>query len=523
VRIACLDKSAADRVALQRRIENAYTECRSTLGHARPAAAYPISREELFVSGRPDAIAIGPSWDLERAYSLAKEAREIFPAVPILVLLSENFFSLRALRRFERVTPHVVSVGDDAIRIVHSILRMQDENESETNGELVCVSGVKGGVGATSVVSGLAHAFQAIGKSCVVIDLSPSSVFSIYMGCPRTTSVEYSSILRDAHIPDPAFLEKCLHESPNGVTFLASPAGGTETRELWLRDPSRVELSLSIVDLLREAFDVVIVDMAHSEGLLPFALNCRAGWRLLVSSNDPASVHLLSVEFKNLLQAPGDGEIKIVFNTLSERGLSFSDVRNFIAQSYHYETSEVDLCEIPFDAGAKNWIGSGNTFYTESKPTLQGLLERMCQTIMASEPLEQVPLIGSGRIVQSFKNFFNSKFLSSDRHQKRLPLLGPLSESSASTPSNPVFANTEVVGDKNQNSIGAVVDNSSAIVSEKVVALPVASARKVELSSAVGETVSAVSPPENSKSTFSAPKQSSPELLYQPPKMTCNE
>jgi len=423
MRIACVDKSAADRVDLQRLIENSYDSCRGTLGHTTTAFAFPVSKEELILGERPDAVAIGGSWELERAYSVAKEIKEVFAGIPILILLPQESFSLRALRRFERITSHVLSIEDDSIRIVHSILRMQDENQTENNtGELICVSGVKGGVGATSLVSGIAHGFQAIGKSSVVVDLSSSCVFSIYMGCQRTTSVDYASILSDGRMPDLSLIQKCLIESPNGVTFLASPAGGTEVRELWLREPSRVELTLSMIEILRESFDAVIVDIAHSEGLLPFALNCRAGSRLLVSSNDPASVHLLSVELKKILDAPGDGDIKILFNVLSDYGLSYHDVKNFIASAHDFDYSEVDLTEFPFDKTASGWIGSGNTFFTESKPSQQQVIEQLCLAIAGEAGSENIPLISENSILGSFKLFFNSKF-GAQRNQKRLPLL----------------------------------------------------------------------------------------------------
>lgn len=472
MRIACVDKSAADRVSLQRLIENAYDACRGTLGHTSAAFAFPISKDEIILGERPDAVAIGGSWELERAYSVAREIKEAYPDIPILILLPGESFSLRALRRFERITSHVLSVDDDPIRIVHSILRMQDERQSQSCGELICVSGVKGGVGATSLVSGLAHGFQAIGKTSVVVDLSSSSVFSIYMGCQRTTSVEYSSILSDGRMPDLSLIQKCLIEAPNGVSFLASPAGGTEVRELWLREPSRVELTLSMIEILRESFDVVIVDTAHSEGLLPFALNCRAGSRLLVTSNDPASVHLLSVELRNLLDAPGDGDVKIMFNALSEQGLSSHDVKNFIASAHDFEYSEVDITEFPYCRAAKAWIGSGNTFFTESKPAQQKVIEQLCEVLLSDEEVRSLPFVVENSLLGSFKSFFASKFGNPDKHQKRLPMLSAEPEVAQST----VFKNPvqDPVQDPVQKEIKPVLNeiksNNVISIAEQVVA-----------------------------------------------------
>ncbi|HQH26879.1 MAG TPA: hypothetical protein PLP17_05730, partial [Oligoflexia bacterium] len=217
---------------------------------------------------------------------------------------------------------------------------------------------------------------QAIGKNSTVLDLSPSSAFAHYMAFPKWQSPDYAAVLVDNITPDEVLVERCMATAPNGITVLLAPAGGNEIREIWLRDPSRFEITLAIVDHLLELFDVVLVDQAGAEGVLPFALNCRADCRLLIAGNDAASVHLLSAAHTQMLALPGSGCVRVLQNNVHEFGLTTDDFLDFLYLGEHFEESMMLSPSVPYESKGRHWIGTGNTFYTESGSSVQEILER---------------------------------------------------------------------------------------------------------------------------------------------------
>jgi MinD-like ATPase involved in chromosome partitioning or flagellar assembly len=382
MRIVCVDASAADRVALQRHFDTVYEACREYLGHLNLADTVPASKEELLVSSAPELIAVGSAYSIELSFSTCRDLREAFPQTPIIVFLKAEAYSLRTMRRLERVSNEIFSVDEDPIRVAHKLISISRETAGKPSGRLITVSGVKGGVGATSVVSGIAHAAEALGKSSVVIDLSESASFSHYMAASRWQSSDFAAAIVDGISPDRSLIEKCITTAPNGINLFLPPSGGTDVRELWLRSSDRFEITLSAVEILQEMFDLVIVDMAGAEGVLHFALQCRAQGKLLVTSNDPASVHLLTTKLSKLVEIPGDGTVSVLINTLVEKGLTREDVLDFLYYNEQFSDEMATLAPIPFDERARNWIGTGNSFYTESPIEIQRLLESTARELL---------------------------------------------------------------------------------------------------------------------------------------------
>jgi MinD-like ATPase involved in chromosome partitioning or flagellar assembly len=379
MKIACLDKSASDRLKLQQHFESAYEQCRTTLGHMTSAHILPLSKEETLLSTPPDVVAVGPGFPLEEAYNCCREIRETHPSAHILLFLGTETYSLRSLRRFEKAADDIFSPDEPPTRLVHILCRLQEGRNHQAGGKMLYVQGVKGGVGTTSVVSGLAHAAEALGKTAVVLDLSSSAALIHYMGAARWQSSDYATALADSLPVDPALVQRLLVTAPNGVHLLLPPAGGSEIRETWLRDVRRFECTLSIVEILKDMFDAVIVDGASSEGVLPFALAARSQTRLLVTSNDAASIHLLSRKLSEVHQMPGESPVYILGNLMLDNGLGKDDIIDFLYLNKNYNDEMTRLRPIGFDSSGKDWIGTGNTFYTESSRRTQLALE-LCLT-----------------------------------------------------------------------------------------------------------------------------------------------
>ena len=385
MKFACVDKSAASRLRLKQRLESAYEGGRTSVGHNTLAEFQLSSKEELFFRTAPAVAVVGPDFSPDEAFLCCREIRERFTDSAVILYLSAENYSLRALRRFEKVCDEVFSVDEPATRLLHVVGRLGQRQSKKQLSRLISLSGVKGGVGVTTVAAGLAHAADAQGYSAVLVDLSSSAALLHYMAAPRWQSSELATALLDGIPPDGNLVDRCIVTSANGTSLFLPPAGSAEVRELWLRDPKRLDYSLSCLEYLKDRFDFVIVDLASAEGLLPFAIQARSNIRLLVSSNDPASVHLLSRQIAECSNVPGDGETICILSMLIERGLNREDILDFLLLNKNFKDAMARLPSIPFDSRGKNWVGTGNTFFTESKRPTQTILESVVRLLISCE------------------------------------------------------------------------------------------------------------------------------------------
>ncbi|MCC6932464.1 MAG: ParA family protein [Deltaproteobacteria bacterium] len=383
MRIACVDLHPAARSNLKIFIDSLFESCRDAVGHITMANAYTSGKEELMVNSLPDVAVFQPNEDtLDNSLFLLRELSKLIPALPLIVFLEPELFTFRNLKRFEPYTTEIFSTEENSLRVIHKLSRFQTSASENRHGLLIPVVGAKGGIGATSITAALAHAAQSLGKSSVVIDLSPLASLLHYLATPRWNSSEYTSILSDNRHPDPTTVEHLLTIAPNKITALLPPTGGVEIRDFWLRDADRFELTLAIVEELQRRYDLVLVDIANVEGILPYALISRSDSTLIITSNDPASVHLLNSRLTQIAEIPGSFAIKILFNMMHKQGLNHEDIIDFLYANANFHESMTTLPDLAFDARGSRWMGTSNTFYTEScartQATLENILHQTC-------------------------------------------------------------------------------------------------------------------------------------------------
>lgn len=379
-----VDRSAGERLALQRRLEEALIECRDSVGHLASLEFVPASPEELpayldrtYLERKNLAIVFGPALGVDEMVAKSQGISQ-----PVFGLLPPEILSLRNLRRLEKCGVTVLETEDTPSRIIHTLLSAKSDNTRR--GKLVTVTGAKGGVGTSSLVAGLAHAAQMEEHSAVVVDLSRRGVLLQYLGAPRWHSPEYRSLLIELSAPSCEQVKKSVVVAPNGIEILLPPSGSLgDIRELWLRSPETLEINLALIDILLELYDVVLVDTANTDGVLSFALENRADERILVGSNDPASVHLLGGALKSAKDHLTLGGLTLVLTLLSESALSEHEILELLLAE---EDRKVRTHTIPKDRGAAGWIGTGNSIYTEGSRKLQEILRNLYCSLVNKEP-----------------------------------------------------------------------------------------------------------------------------------------
>ncbi len=387
LKIACIDKTSAARLELQSFLESAFEETRATLGHIPLGHPYPTSLKELTVSGNvPDVVVVGPQFTRDEAFHCCREIFEQFPFVARLLILPEEEYSLSSVRRFNRVATEIFAKNEPVTRLIHTFWSLIERTGHQPKGQLIVARGVKGGVGTSSLVAALCHAFEGIGKSTLIVDLSQYSALLHYAHTSQTGSPDLAELLVENKRLNKSSIQKFIVQAPNGLHFLLPPSGGRETRELWTRDPSRLDLSLSLIDFALDYYDVVIVDIANTEGILPFGISIRADSTLLITTNEPASIHLLAQTLQDLRSIPSAATINILINRFIDRGLTRSDIIDFLTPFSCFRSEFCSLPEFVPDNRGILWIGTGNTLYTEGTRKTQRTLENIALHIIETNP-----------------------------------------------------------------------------------------------------------------------------------------
>lgn len=404
--IACVDETASDRRLLVETINNAYQHCRKHVGHLDIPLARPMSVNEVLINSPQQAVVIGSRFSIEKAFLTAKSIRDQHPNQQIAVILDSNAANIMTINRFARISDAVIISNESAERLVVAIGSLVSSAGDKALGALVTVQGVKGGVGATSILTGLSQAVEAQNNKVVIVDLSRQSVVPFYLKCTRWQSADYRTALLDRYTPDLCITKKCIAQTSNGLDVLLPPAGGIETRELWLRDPDTFEISLGMINQLREIYDYVFVDLEAAEGALPLSLLTQSTSRILVSSNDHSSVHLLTNCLSQVAEIPG-GPIHIIINEVKPNGVKRKDILRVLELNDRYSDLMTLSDSICYDTEGADWIGTRNSFYVQASNRTRNILRETIFLLNKNEDdLEQIlrdRRHGSGNISKHFQ------------------------------------------------------------------------------------------------------------------------
>ncbi|MDR2338472.1 MAG: AAA family ATPase [Deltaproteobacteria bacterium] len=411
MKIVCIDKNIDYRTELKILLQSAFDSALDSLSQPQ-VDIYSLPLEELLVNSTPDVLCFYAKDKIDATLLLYKELNSVYPDIPKAVFLNEDLYNLKNLNKFESYACETFSASDKAVTIVHKLFALSKKISVTTTGALINVLGAKGGVGVSTITASLAHAFSAYGKRAIIVDLSPTGSLLHYIGSDKSNSLEYTTLLKENTLPDHIALEHLLVTAPNGITGLLSPLGGTDVRELWLRDTQRFEITLALIETLKKRFDMVLIDSNNSEGILNFALQSRANINLLITSTDPASIHQLNQTLSNLFESPGEFEVKVLINNINKSDLNKEDVLDFLWANPNYHEEIFSYPEIPFDLKGTKWIGSGNTFYTECNSKTRSCLELIAYSLLVNCGLVHEP---TEDLAQSAKTLLKNTLLPSNK------------------------------------------------------------------------------------------------------------
>lgn len=196
-------------------------------------------------------------------------------------------------------------------------------------GSIVTVCSPKGGAGVTLLTTNLATALKKkSGSSIAICELSPQcGDVTTYLNVRPQYTIR--DLLDNYERLDLSFLKGVMLPHPSGVKILASPREDQEP----LNANCLTELQ-SIFALLRQSFDIVLIDGSHTDNTLLQLALMQSDLIFLVANLDVPSLKGLIFSLNKLTKLHFDLEkIKIVMNRTNSKNQL--DVKEFEEKARH--------------------------------------------------------------------------------------------------------------------------------------------------------------------------------------------
>jgi pilus assembly protein CpaE len=265
-------------------------------------------------------VLIGPSISNEEGIDSVRTLRNEDPSL-ILIAVAEQVTSglLRAAMRAgisevieaplteEKIEEAIKQFANDVLK--RKVAAVVAPLVHKDEGQIIVVMSAKGGSGKTVVATNLAlllTRFEDKRVALVDADLQFGDVCLVLQLEPRFTLVNAA---HEMHHLDAQLLESLLTDHPSGLKVMAAPL------EPAFADDISTESLITVVTLLRETYDYVIVDTASMLDELLLSLLEKADVILQVVDMDLPSVKnaKLALETLRLLKFP-TSKVKLILN-----------------------------------------------------------------------------------------------------------------------------------------------------------------------------------------------------------------
>jgi len=384
--VAIIDALADSRVRLASTINASLSEPGLDFHLLPRISIIPLALQELKFHTAPQVIIVGPGL-IEQEITTVAAIRAQLPDVRILALVPSDRNRIGSVEHLIRLgADDVIDAQAPGRELITRLVLLARKIERKKGGKLILVEGVKGGVGATSITAALAEVLAKLGKKIVVVDGdSANRGLSRFLRCRPLINENLQLILDGLRSSTSEFVAQTKAAVSVGafeidcVSPPASEQKWSDADGLWIRN------FMSTIEVLDEAADFVLIDIARFTGVARETLYRSADSVVLVGSQDPACLPAVveRVKLSKGILAP-DVPVVILRNERDKDGISL----NVWCRELHRisDISQVKVLElaVPYIAAASRWPVSGFSLLSLGNVKMQKAFELTVAAMGAS-------------------------------------------------------------------------------------------------------------------------------------------
>lgn len=354
-----------------------------------------LDRLSLFKPDDIDGCIVGPGC-YETLDHVTERVRSFFPDRSISVILDNETYANYAVGLRKAFGLRVIPIGDLA-QIASFLIDCENEASrgGSANSGVIGVAQLKGGVGATTITAALASCYSKNGLSVCAIDLDDVNPQLTDWGrvgqAQRQALIEF---LKKGDIPAGRQNEILfpIDGFDGRFNMIGQPQQYSQAfhfkADVIEGAPSSAQFIDALIPILREEFDVVLIDFGRSWGVSTIATFKYCQEILLVTDDDGMSVRRTLDCLQRLKRESDDpneldlNRWSIILNAYTGRLISPNDLAAEI-QEMDLLPPEASLYTIPFSERGRLWGAPGQTLFELCEENVRSVITKLACNLVA--------------------------------------------------------------------------------------------------------------------------------------------
>jgi cellulose biosynthesis protein BcsQ len=331
----------------------------------------------------------------------------VFPDKPVALILDNDRYSTEAVELRRLVNIRIMPIADLA-QMAGFILDCESQlgtAPGSKNRGIVSVVQLKGGVGTSTIAAGLAACWARHDLSVALVDfddVNPQITDWGRVGSSQRRAM--SEMLQQGEVPKYR-INELAHpvEGFNGkLVVIGQPERYQESfhfkADILDGAPSAAVFVNSLLNVLRDEFDVVVIDTGRSWGVTTFSVLPLSQQVLLVTDDDGMSVRRTLDNLHRLTRESDDpsefdlSKWSLVLNSYTGKLLSPKDLSIEIRELDLFPDTAT-LYTVPYSPLGRQWGGPGQSFYEMVDEGEKAGIRKIAFSIVPFKQEIEIPLV----------------------------------------------------------------------------------------------------------------------------------
>ena len=342
----------------------------------------------------PDIVFVGPGC-FENCEEVCEIVRNTYPRSALGIILQNDTYALEAVKLRRALGLTVMPVADIASISSFLLDNQKSTRISGRNSEgIVAVAQLKGGVGASTLAAAMATCWAEHELSVVLVDLDDiNPQLTDWARIPSGRRSVVTELMKQGQVPVYR-LSECLANvegEERSISIVGQPENYHESfhfkADVIEGAPSSQAFIESLLPLLQDNFDVVVVDLGRSWGISHFATLPFCQDVVLVTDDDAMSLRRTIDSLRRLSRETDDsGEFdfakwRLVMNGYSSKLLQPDDVSDECDDCGLFPES-MPLHTIQFSESGRKWGAPGVSFYDLAEEPVRSVIRELTQDMV---------------------------------------------------------------------------------------------------------------------------------------------